>query len=241
MNSEKRDGERRTKSTTRTEGEMYEPKGTKTKPCKVCGETIKAVARICYHCSNYQDWRSEFNLGSAVLTSLVAVLAVLGVIVPIATTVVTPKNSELLFSYLGSTAESISVLATNNGIRPGAVRYPVALQILPSKDAKAPDATVNLQVINKQGSAALVVDAGKSAAIDLRLGPPVPERVDNKLLGRDVCMIEIESIAFKAAAAKAHVPVDCSEFRKFIEQLDREIDAQHPPPRLTTPPSPGGP
>jgi hypothetical protein len=69
-----------------------------TKPCKVCGEAIKKVARICIHCNNYQDWRAEVNVSSTVLALLVALASVLSWAVPVITTALTPKNSDLIFS-----------------------------------------------------------------------------------------------------------------------------------------------
>jgi hypothetical protein len=88
-----------------------------TKPCKVCGEAIKKVAPVCIHCNNYQYWRAHLNVSGKVLALLIALFAVFGVVVPIFTTAITPENSKLFFFYLGADAHSISLLATNSGIR----------------------------------------------------------------------------------------------------------------------------
>lgn len=82
-----------------------------TKPCRVCGESIKEVARVCYHCGNYQDWRGENAVGSSVLSLLVALFDVLTVAVPVIVDSLTTKNSALSFVFQGENEKRLSFLA----------------------------------------------------------------------------------------------------------------------------------
>jgi hypothetical protein len=131
-----------------------------TKPCKVCGEAIKKVARICTHCNNYQDWRAELNIGGTVLSLLVALFSVLTVALPAITAFLTPKNSDLIFSYQGTLGNTISLLITNIGIRPGAVHY---LRVT-SQDSPVIFPFTLLE-INAKGSSMDNSDASESARI----------------------------------------------------------------------------
>jgi hypothetical protein len=134
-----------------------------TKPCRVCGEPIKKVARICYHCTSYQDWRADLNIGNNVLSLLVALFAVLTVLVPIIENWGTPKTSSLHFAFQGATNNFITFFVSNTGIRPGTIRYPAQLNVLlPIGGA----ITVPLYMYGITGSAG-IVQPGTSAMINL--------------------------------------------------------------------------
>jgi hypothetical protein len=92
-----------------------------TKPCKVCAEPIKRAARICNHCSSYQDWRGHLGMGQNVLALLVALISVGTVFVPVLSDYLTPKNSDFAFSLQSTEPHQISILASNRGSRPGTV------------------------------------------------------------------------------------------------------------------------
>jgi uncharacterized membrane protein len=92
-----------------------------TKPCNVCGEAIKLAARKCIHCESYQDWHADIGMSSTVLSLLIALISVLTISVPVVRNALTPKNSNLEYSYQGTASKVITVLVANTGIRTGDV------------------------------------------------------------------------------------------------------------------------
>jgi hypothetical protein len=199
-----------------------------TMPCKACGEPIKKVARVCPHCNSYQNWWGAIGISDKILALLVALFSVLGVVVPIIVAAFTPKNSSLLFSYLGADADSISVLATNDGIRPGAVRYPVSLGI--SRPESQSEATsISLKVREKGGNAALIVEPGRSVAIDLyerrqvNQNPELFSQFENpEFLSQFVCKLQINTTDFRAASTVSSLDVYCKEFIDFVKRISAE-------------------
>lgn len=106
------------------------PEPAKSSLCKICKEEIKPEAIKCIHCDSFQDWRGSLNFSGTVLSLLVALVSVLGVVVPVLKDTFTPKNSDLVVSapYLvwsydnntSVTAPSIlRIVITNTGVRTG--------------------------------------------------------------------------------------------------------------------------
>ena len=116
--------------------------------CKVCREDIKPGALICNHCKSYQDWRSNLNISSTILTLLVALVSVSGVLVAVLKDALTPKDSSLVVSYQGSNAVVLNLLVSNAGTRPGAIQG--AALIIPGHDA------IGLELLGAQVNATLI-------------------------------------------------------------------------------------
>ena len=65
--------------------------------CKQCCNDIPPGARLCSHCSSYQDWRSWFSVSSTVLAMLTALVSVLGIATPAVINVLhSPKSDAIL-------------------------------------------------------------------------------------------------------------------------------------------------
>jgi hypothetical protein len=133
-----------------------------TKPCKVCGEPIKKVARVCIHCNNYQNWRAELNISGTVLALLVALTSVIGVTAPIIKKTLTPDNSHVIYRFAGIRNDLISVLATNDGIRPAAILLPIEIAIYDESG----EFYLDFSPKGKKGSA-LIIENGKNILLEL--------------------------------------------------------------------------
>lgn len=75
------------------------PVAPATKPCRVCGEDIKASAQKCIRCDSYQDWRGRLGLSSTVLALLVALISVITNGVPIISAAFEAKIVPLKFVF----------------------------------------------------------------------------------------------------------------------------------------------
>ena len=172
-----------------------------TKPCKVCGEPIKRVARVCVHCNNYQNWRSELNISGTVLSLLVALLSVLTVLVPVIKEALTIKNSSLSFAFQGATDTTISVLSTNQGARPGSVGYPVKLSVIARDEGGAGmighsvgplslSNAANAVAVLVQPNSSLLLTYSKTASSDPGLLAPDEKDV--------TCTLDVRNTDFRA-------------------------------------------
>jgi predicted nucleic acid-binding Zn ribbon protein len=147
--------------------DVVAPEHDDTKPCKVCGEPIKKSARVCIHCSNYQDWRSELSISSTVLSLLVALFSVLTVAVPVIEQALEVKNAKLLFAPQGQTDKFITIMASNTGIRPGSVTGGGLVLSMPEFNGNpAFSADIKLMIDGIKGGA-LIVEPGKSILVNL--------------------------------------------------------------------------
>jgi hypothetical protein len=203
-----------------------------TKPCKVCGEPIKKVARICINCNSYQDWRAEVSVSNTVLSLLVALFSVLTVALPAITTFLTPKNSNLIFSYEGTIGDTISLLVTNVGIRPGAVHYLIIRFADDSSPVRFPFVlTPTVGGTSKENNAmsntARIVDAGKSELVSLHMMVPFGDAM-SKMMGnsKKKCILDLNQTDFLGATSTAPITIDC----KLLDQ-----PYGPPPPALPLP------
>jgi hypothetical protein len=199
-----------------------------SKPCKVCGEPIKKLARVCIHCNNYQDWRADLNISNTVLSLLVALFSVLTVALPAITTFITPKNSNLIFSFQVGTGNTISVLVTNTGIRPGAVHY------LRAKSEDAPTifpyitgqpstvASVGNTDKSEASGTARVIEAGKSELISFYMLVDFTTALNKMIASSKQCILELAGTDFLGATTSKQVTIEC-------KLLDQSLG---PPPRV---------
>jgi hypothetical protein len=191
-----------------------------TKPCKVCGETIKKTARVCIHCNNYQDWRAELNISGTILSLLVALFGVLTVALPAIKTFITPVDSNLTISYQGATDQLITLLVTNTGIRPGTVRYPSFVDVSLEGDV----VEIPLKMKGVEGSA-IVVEPGKSILLEL-VGDPASlssdemQSLKTKKL-KDQCQLLLSKTDFTGGnnTAGRAMPIQCIWIGDFLDQV----------------------
>lgn len=184
-----------------------------TKPCKVCAEPIKRAARVCTHCNNYQDWYANIGMSSTILSLLVALVSVLTTAMPIVYSTLTPKNSDLSFSFQGVNEDIIGILVTNRGTRPGSVSYPMSLyaDTFP---------LLNLKVLGESSSAVFLVEPGKSLLLQLTASWGFTwDKSDSP--GED-CEIEIHKSDFTAKREAQWVIVPCKDMYYFLDKFNEK-------------------
>ena len=90
--------------------------------CKVCLEPIHKGAIKCIHCDSFQNWRRFLNIGSGILSLLVALIAVLTVAVPIFKSTLTTKKPDVHFSLIKCESKTIHIMCSNLGNRSGILK-----------------------------------------------------------------------------------------------------------------------
>ena len=92
------------------------------KRCKVCLEPINKGAIKCNNCDSFQNWRRFLDIGSGILSLLVALIAVLTVAVPIFKSALTAKRPDVHFSLIRYESKSIHIMCSNLGNRSGILK-----------------------------------------------------------------------------------------------------------------------
>src|SRR5689334_511078 len=96
--------------------------------CVTCLSKIKKSQKKCIECDSYQDWRRHFQGGENVITLLVALISVLGIVIPSLASLWESHNSEIHVSkienYIEKTGDAFYIqykaFLTNTGDRPAA-------------------------------------------------------------------------------------------------------------------------
>lgn len=187
---------------------------SETKQCKVCGEAIKVVARKCIHCDSYQDWHADVSISSTVLALIVALVTALTAALPVLQRTLTANNSELSFSFQAATKEIISVLVTNQGVRPGSVVNHGSLSITPKDGKKVP---YELALSNTKDAGAILIEPGTSVILNYQLDPlskpPNPQVLDDDLS----CTLRLPYNEFKTTTGLVEkLSPACHEFKFWV-------------------------
>lgn len=185
------------------------PEGTKH--CRVCAEPINKVAQKCIHCQSEQNrWRQRLGFSSTILSLLVALVAVLTAAVPVFKEALTPKNSSLSFSFVGATHQSIGVIASNSGTRPGAVRRAFV------SSNRIPD--IPLSIYGMGSSATFLVAPGNSIQINFYTEEQAPDpRAEEAIEDKGCRMGIIISVReFIGEPQDRTIQVECRELSNFI-------------------------
>jgi hypothetical protein len=217
------------------------PGAENSKPCRVCGELIKKTARVCIHCNNYQDWRANISFGNTFLALLVALISVLTTAIPVIVGLFTTKNSHLEFSFQGATEDSISVLISNLGSRPGSVGSFIFLTIPPK------GAVVPLTFVGAKQTAAFLIEPGKSKMLQLTYDKG--NKLTSYFTWKEVmdlaynvpCTINIFATDFQARSGAAPLQPACKDIKLFLTAVARVLSSPTPtsPPSLpSAPPTP---
>jgi hypothetical protein len=89
--------------------------------CKQCSNAIPRGARLCSHCSSFQDWRSWFSVSSTVLALLTALVSVLGIATPAVINVLHRPKSDAILQTPSLDGTTLRVVAINRGDAPASL------------------------------------------------------------------------------------------------------------------------
>ncbi len=99
------------------------------KNCLECAEPIKFAAKKCPHCGSYQSWTARLPINKSILALTVALVAVLGLVIPILKDALTPDNSDVSIKYINRADVSIPIIVSNKGNRPAIIGSGGTLQL----------------------------------------------------------------------------------------------------------------
>jgi hypothetical protein len=97
--------------------------------CRVCFEPLHKGAVKCIHCGSFQNWQRFLNIGSGILSLLVALIAVLTVAVPIIKSSLTTKRPDVHFTLIKYEPKTMHIICSNLGNRSGILKQ-ATLRIL---------------------------------------------------------------------------------------------------------------
>jgi hypothetical protein len=89
--------------------------------CRRCRRGIPAGAKLCSHCSSYQDWRGYLPISSTVLALLVALISVASATLPAAVAALHHPNSVVKIASPVINGEEVYLVVSNTGDRPAAI------------------------------------------------------------------------------------------------------------------------
>jgi hypothetical protein len=178
----------------------------------ICGEPINLAARKCIHCDSLQNAvQQRLGFSTNLLSLSVALVSVLGVVVPILIESATRDDSWLVFSLQHVTDTELFVIATNQGKEPGTV----ATASLRLKDGKS------VQLRSSERSPVEVVDPKKSILLRFHKfildGRRVPPEVPFDAPADQVCTLSLDTTSFQANRTAPTIERPCSAFAPFVK------------------------
>lgn len=195
--------------------------GPSTVACIVCKEEIKAGAQKCIHCDSFQDWRASLTVSSSVLALLVALVSVIGVTAPVLHSVLVKPNSRVLFAFEKAQLQSVFVVASNPGDRPGSLgTAEIKVESEQTKEIRvvklfsyserphvvtevvAPGESKEFQLVPTKQYEGPFLSSGLAV-----LGIPGPYH----------CEVTIDALQFDGSVKKFGFARNCAEFSKVIE------------------------
>jgi hypothetical protein len=188
-----------------------------SKPCVVCQEPIKRHATKCVHCGSYQDWRSNisFSLSTSVLSLLVALVTVLTAAVPVFKEALTPKNSDLTFSFQGASTDPIRliVLATNRGVRPGTVHPATSLFTMSGKLSM----TLGLAESEWESPPPTIIEPGHSRLFNFQIWSVAGDTDESIYSGP--CLLRIPTTDFVGKPDDHEIDVGCRRVFALVQRV----------------------
>lgn len=100
---------------------MDEHGATETKDCRQCAIPIPVAAKLCKECGSFQDWRGHLSFSNSILALLVALISVISISISNISPLFSSENSEVVLSNAMIRGDTLLVVATNTGTRPGIV------------------------------------------------------------------------------------------------------------------------
>lgn len=89
--------------------------------CEACREPIHSDAKLCKHCGTHRGWRKHLALSSTVLALLVALISVITAALPVFIKAFRPARSQVELKISRVSFDTLFVIASNYGDRPGSV------------------------------------------------------------------------------------------------------------------------
>jgi hypothetical protein len=190
------------------------PEGTKR--CLVCAEPINVASRKCVHCGADQNpLRQRLGFSTNFLSMSVALVSVLGVVVPVLIQSTTPDNSHLVFSLQHATESELFVIVSNQGREPGTV----ALALLQVKGGNS----VHLR--SSERAPVLIVEPKKTELLHFHKFILDGQRVKFDAVFQaepdQTCVLALEVTSFRGEHLKPKVEHPCKEFFPFIRDPNK--------------------
>jgi hypothetical protein len=192
-----------------------------TKRCKVCAEPINISAKKCIHCQSDQEWTSRLGFSATVLSLLVALITVLTAAIPVVRDAITPRDSGLTASFQGADRNGVYVLVSNDGIRPGSVKF--GDWHVTSSDKPAGNLFgISFVISLPQAASDQVVEPGKSKVFSFVPIPtytepvgPLPQ-IFNDLRNKK-CFFRVIFLSFKAERQEKEFEITCASVSDILK------------------------
>jgi hypothetical protein len=186
------------------------PEGTKR--CIACGEAIRADAKRCIHCTSEQSpVKQRLGFGTTLMSLSVALVSVLGVVVPILIQSATPDDSHLIFSLQHATEVELFVIVSNQGREPGTV----SVGTLQVKGGKS------VQIRSSERSPVEIVEPKKSVLLHFHKFVLDGKRVTADLYFEapkdQPCILSIHVTSFRGERSALSIERPCSAFTPFVK------------------------
>jgi predicted nucleic acid-binding Zn ribbon protein len=192
------------------------PEGTKR--CLVCAEPINAASRKCVHCGADQNpLRQRLGFSTNFLSMAVALVSVLGVVVPVLIQSATPDNSHLIFSLQYATDSELFVIVSNQGREPGTV----SLARLQVKGGKS------VELRSSERAPVLIVEPKKTELLHFHKFILEGQRVKFDAVFEaqpdQSCVLALEVTSFRGEHLRPKVEHPCREFFPFIHDPSKPV------------------
>lgn len=195
------------------------PEGTKR--CLTCAEPINIASHKCIHCGADQNpLRQRLGVSTNFLSMTVALVSVLGVVVPLLIQSATPDNSHLVFSMQHAAQTELFVIVSNQGREPGTV----AMAVLEVKGGKA----VHLR--SSEQAPVQIIEPKKTSLLHFHKfifeGQRVKPDLAFEAAPDQTCVLALEVTSFRGEHLKPKVEQPCKEFFPFVRDSSKVARTQ---------------
>jgi len=189
------------------------PEGTKR--CVICAEPINESSQKCIHCGADQNRvRQRIGLSGNVLSMMVALVSVLGVVVPLLIKSATPDDSHLIFSLQHATDSELFVIVSNQGAEPGTV----ATATLQLKGGK------NVRLRSSLPAPVEVIDSKKSVLLRFHKFTFDGQHVRPDFVfdaPKDaLCILAFDATTFRGERLASVIERPCGAYAPFVKEAD---------------------
>jgi len=172
--------------------------------CKMCGNEIKRGVIKCNACGHFQrfSWRAFLPLSVTTMALVVAIITSSTTLIPVWNTARRPAFDEINIRLLSVTGSKITLFASNNGRKPGAIRS-VSLHPSPETVAVSSSPSSRLGISDHRlvlAGEAMIVYANAPEGVVL---PHAPGPADSIL----DFTVEVEIVRFDASTETILIPL----------------------------------